>query len=408
MRKAVLVSLDALFDKDLAFLKPDGGLRRQLDAGTSCDQVKTVFPSLTYPAHTTLITGCDPRLTGIGHNQPFQPDKEKAQRAWYWDRSCVRVDTLFDAVRRSGGTSSSILWPVTGKNRNIRWALPEVLALPGENQALKMMSYGSPLWILRMEMKYGHLRTGIGEPGLSDFATAVMLDVIRSRQPDLTAVHLVDLDEMRHLHGVFSREAMEAVARHEDRVAALEETLRTVKGLEDALLIVVSDHGQEDITRTVELRSLLREHGLDKVILPQSNGMTAYFFSVTDDENALSGAYRYLDEHREQFGISRMYNAVDLCAMHCVQGPVFAAEGAPGVVFSDLLEPFKREAATHGFGPSGSAVNCLFSVSGKGIRSGARLPSMPMRDVAPTIAELMGISLLDAEGVSHAFEFLAK
>lgn len=408
MRKAVLVSLDALFDRDLAFLKPDGGLRRQLDEGTSCDQVKTVFPSLTYPVHTTMITGCDPYLTGIGHNQPFQPEKEKKERAWYWERSCVRTDTLFDAVRRSGGNSSAILWPVTGKNRNIRWALPEVLALPGENQALKMMSYGSPLWIVRMEMKYGHLRSGIGEPGLSDYAAAIALDVIRSRQPDLTAIHLVDLDEMRHLHGVFSKEAMEAIARDEDRVASFEEAIRTVKGMEDALLIVVSDHGQEDIDRTVELRALLCEHGLDKVILPQSNGMTAYFFAVSDDAEAVAGAYRYLNEHREQFGISRMYDAEDLRALHCVQGPAFAAEGAPGVVFSDLLEPFKREAATHGFGLDREGVNCLFSVSGRGIRRGARLPSMPMRDVAPTIAELMGIRLPDAEGVSHASEFMVK
>ena len=43
---------------------------------------------------------------------------------------------------------------------------------------------------------------------------------------------------------------------------------------------------------------------------------------------------------------------------------------------------------------------------GKGIRSGVQLPSMPMRDVAPTIAGLMGISLPAAKGMDHSPEIL--
>ena len=44
---------------------------------------------------------------------------------------------------------------------------------------------------------------------------------------------------------------------------------------------------------------------------------------------------------------------------------------------------------------------------GKGIKAGYSMPSMPMRDVAPTIAGLMGIPLPTAKGRDHSRELLA-
>ncbi|MBR7172975.1 MAG: alkaline phosphatase family protein, partial [Clostridia bacterium] len=103
MRKAVLVSLDAFFDADFAQLRPEGGLSRMIREGTVCRQVKTVFPALTYPAHVTIVTGCDPADTQVGQNQPFQPETPNKERVWYWERKHIAVPTLFDAVKAEGG-----------------------------------------------------------------------------------------------------------------------------------------------------------------------------------------------------------------------------------------------------------------------------------------------------------------
>ena len=62
----------------------------------------------------------------------------------------------------------------------------------------------------------------------------------------------------------------------------------------------------------------------------------------------------------------------------------------------------KREKATHGFGPGHPAENCLLAVRGRGIREGVTMPAMPMRDVAPTLAGLMGIRLPQAVGEDHS------
>ena len=93
--------------------------------------------------------------------------------------------------------------------------------------------------------------------------------------------------------------------------------------------------------------------------------------------------------------------------MHAVKGPLFAAEAAEGVVFSDALDEEKREAATHGFGPGRDGDLCLFAVLGKGIRHGVEIPDMKMRDVGPTIAGLMGIRLPQTDGSDRSEAFLA-
>lgn len=38
--------------------------------------------------------------------------------------------------------------------------------------------------------------------GIDEFVTAIAVDTIKTKQPDLLAVHLVDLDSMRHEYGV--------------------------------------------------------------------------------------------------------------------------------------------------------------------------------------------------------------
>ena len=405
MRKAVLVSLDAFYDADFSFLSPEGELSRMIREGTVCRQVKTVFPGLTYPAHVTLITGCDPDKTLVGQNQPFQPDTPAASRVWYWERKHIAVPTLFDAVRQAGGKSCSILWPVGCKNPAVQWCFPEVHPLPGENIALKTLKHGNPLFILASDARFGSLRQGISEPGLSDYAAAIAVRTIRKKQPDLTAVHLIDLDAMRHHHGTFSPEAIEAIHRDENRLTAIRQAMEQTPGMEDALLIAVSDHGQSDISVTVNLTESLMKLGLSEDFGVQSNGESAYFFARREGADP-AAAMALLQEHLAENGILRLYSREDLNRMHAVPGVAFACEAADQVVFSDALDENKREKATHGFGPGHRAENCLFAVWGKGIPGGVELPSMPMRDVAPTIAGLMGLSLPTATGTDHSGEIL--
>lgn len=406
--KVVLISLDALFDQDLPLMRQQPFFGEFLAHASGCTHVRTVYPALTYPAHTTLVTGVDPRQHGIGHNQPHHPELEASMRPWYWDRAQVKVPNLFDAVKEAGGSCASVLWPVTGKTKSIRWNFPEVLALPGENQTWKMLRYGSPLWLLQMELRHRSERVSLREPYLSDYATILLKDVIASHAPDLSAVHLVDLDDMRHHHGVFNRETRKAIQRLDHRAAEIWETMQHTPGMEGAALCLVSDHGQADVRETVSLGDVLTRLGLGSLFTVQSNGFGAYLFFRQKEEEAahLGELTDFLRQHMEELRASAVYSAEDLAAMGAVEGVSLAVEAAPGVVYDDGLPQAKREKATHGFGPGHPAENCLFALRGKGIREGVWIPDMPMRDVAPTLAGILGVKMPQARGEDHSARFL--
>jgi len=86
----------------------------------------------------------------------------------------------------------------------------------------------------------------------------------------------------------------------------------------------------------------------------------------------------------------------------------FAVDGEVGVAFEDDMPEAKLEKATHGYGPGHPAENCLFFLSGTGIMPGARIPHMPMQDVAPTLADWMGLPLPDAVGRSRRDEMVSS
>src|SRR5262245_31268743 len=100
-----------------AFLDPDrNGLAlptlRRLVAGGAAARVHGVMPTVTYPSHTTMVTGVPPRVHGIVSNQPLDP-LGKNHDGWRWYAEDIRVPTLYQAVEAQHGTAALIVWPVT-------------------------------------------------------------------------------------------------------------------------------------------------------------------------------------------------------------------------------------------------------------------------------------------------------
>ncbi|MBR4081176.1 MAG: alkaline phosphatase family protein [Clostridia bacterium] len=397
MKKLVMISLDALYDADLAFFGESTFIGQLLRRSAVSTRLKTIFPAVTYPTHTTMVTGVLPARHGVENNRPFQPEVDPAMRRWYWDAANIRVPTLFDAVKSAGGTCAAIFWPVTGRSRAIRWNLPEVMALPGENQVLKILRYGSAGWILTTAPKYLRKVQAFREPWISDLACDMACDVIRHHQPDLTAVHFVDLDEKRHHHGTDSPEARAALARMDDRVRRVWEAMQSAPGMEDALLVILSDHGQADTDHPVLLADALAAAGVPAQV--QSCGMSAYVYTDKPDQAAAALA--------SVGGVSHVYDRVELDGLGCPAEIALAVEAAPGVVFADNMPQAYHEKATHGYGPGHPAERCLFAASGTGIHPG-ELPEMPMTSVAPTVAGLMGVVLPGAEGVDLSNRILTE
>ena len=78
----VVISLDALGTQDFRDLQATPGFSYLLDNGTYCDQVVSVCPSLTYPAHCSIVTGKTPRNPGIINKTRIQPDRAGPESVW--------------------------------------------------------------------------------------------------------------------------------------------------------------------------------------------------------------------------------------------------------------------------------------------------------------------------------------
>src|SRR5262249_30701724 len=99
-------------------------LRRFIKDGAFADGVVGVIPTVTYPSHTTLITGVWPAKHGILGNTMFDP-LGKNQGGWYWYAEDIKAPTLWDAARQAGMTTASIQWPVSVGAR-VSWNIPEM------------------------------------------------------------------------------------------------------------------------------------------------------------------------------------------------------------------------------------------------------------------------------------------
>src|SRR5262245_51125043 len=80
----VMISIDGLRPallRDGRLAAPT--LTRLAASGVYAAGVIGVFPTVTYPSHTTLITGVPPAEHGIYNNHPFDPE-DGAESAWYW------------------------------------------------------------------------------------------------------------------------------------------------------------------------------------------------------------------------------------------------------------------------------------------------------------------------------------
>ena len=113
--------------------------------------VDSVYPSITYPAHTTIVTGRYPCHHGVVNNTKIQPGRKSPD--WYWQRKYIRGTTLYDEARSKGMTTAALLWPVTAKAK-ITYNVPEIFAnRPWTNQILTSLANGTPMYQFRLNQK---------------------------------------------------------------------------------------------------------------------------------------------------------------------------------------------------------------------------------------------------------------
>jgi predicted AlkP superfamily pyrophosphatase or phosphodiesterase len=214
----VLVSIDGLrpeFYLDRNWPAPT--LQYLARNGLRANAVRPAFPSVTYPSHTTIVTGEPPAAHGIVHNRTREQPGPVAR--WYWHADSLRVPALWDRVREDGGTTASLWWPVT-VGADIDWNLP-VPPLPEDPDATRLdmlRDVVSPPALLEELERHatGRLTDTNFENGSrakEDRLGSMAAYLIETYRPTLTLVHVVATDSDQHAYGREHPEVRRAVHR---------------------------------------------------------------------------------------------------------------------------------------------------------------------------------------------------
>ncbi len=417
-RYLYVISFDGLAALDLDYIKTLPNFREFLQKASYARKVYTVYPSLTYPAHATIVTGKYPKNHGVVNNTLLQPRRMSPD--WYWQRKYIKGQTIFDLAVQRGLKVAALLWPVTAKAK-LHYNMPEIFANRSwHNQVLVSLLNGSPLYQISLNHKFGHLRQGLRQPHLDNFTHQSLLYTIRQKKPNLTLVHYTDLDSMRHYHGFNSKQARAALDRHDQRLGEIIRTLRESGMYDESALIVLGDHSSLDEEKIINLNVLLQQKGYIDV---DASGRIVNYRAIV--KSCDGSAYVYVKQNqpaelvarlstllrnfnREHNCLEAVYSREEAVKLGADPGCALMLEANQGYYFLDdsvgeVISPVQPERphhtrAAHGYSPFKQDYTTVFMASGKGIKEGIIVDAMNLVDEGPTIAKLLGLDLEEGDG----------
>jgi hypothetical protein len=395
-----------------------------LSEGTYADGVTGVFPTVTYPSHTTLVTGVWPAEHGIVSNQRFDPDKKLAG-AWYWYEDQIKVPTLWSAAHTAHLTTASVGWPVTVDAKDIDFLIPEYWrGTLGEtdnpDDRFLMNAISRPTNELariaaRTDTPYmqGNETTAAGD----EVKTIYSLDILQQHKPMFMTIHLSSLDEEEHLHGPFSAEANEDLEKLDGMVARLAE--QELKNDPNAIIVIVSDHGFADIHTAVNLGVAFTQAGLIQPAKPANplapslplatwqarpwslGCMFAIMLHDPTDTAVRQQVRTLLDKLAADpaNGMEAVLDAPQVAQLGGVPDAAFVVTlrkgfAATAALTGPLTSPIPGHRGTHGYNPQTTPeMSSSFFAMGRGIPKARDLGIIDMRSIAPTLAQILGIEL---------------
>lgn len=410
----VLISLDGFPASALGDpMVPVPTLRRLAAAGAAATGMTVANPAVTWPNHTTMVTGVPAAKHGVLFNGMLVRGGPKAAlrvEPWRDKREMVQGDTVYDLAHRAGMGTAQVDWVAIQNPGTITWAFPERPSVDGAVEK-EMFAAGvvskadvegfTKLPITRRDQIWGD----------------AAIHIIKTHKPRLMLLHFLTLDSTHHRYGPGSLAASGAMAFLDAQVARVIDALQ-VAGLESkTTMMIVSDHGFHTTKRLIRANVALRQAGLltgdaatlqaDAYVVPEGGTAMVY---VTDPQNrqrllpklteiflATEGVGRVLGEGEfASFGLPSPSENPQMADLVLVakQDYAFAAP-----IDGEVVVP----AAAGGAGHHGSlstepGMNAIFIASGYRIRPGTQLGQIGAVDIAPTIAALLGLKMGPIDG----------
>jgi predicted AlkP superfamily pyrophosphatase or phosphodiesterase len=397
-------------------------LRSLLADGSYAEGVVGVWPTITYPSHTTLLTGVAPAEHGILANLQFDPERHFGD-AWYWYTPQIRVPTLWHGAHAAGLVTASIGWPVSVDAQDVDYLIPEfwrtgVAEDPSDRLLIGALARPAGM-VAQLEAELGPYMMGNDTQLAGDaIKTRYAIAILGSHRPRLMTLHLSSLDEAEHEHGPFSDTANATLEAIDTMLGDLAKAARAADPA--TVIVVVSDHGFVPLTHKVSLFLPFIAAGLIQIgpyAATQApaiaswraqpwlaGGMAAIMLKDPADTVTLGevGALLHRLQSDPRNGIATVLDRAQIAPLGGFPDASFLVEFKPGFyavgdLTGTLVKDFDSPHGGHGFSPEFPEMRASFFAAGEGIAKHRDLGVIDMRSIAPTVAAVIGVSMPSAK-----------
>ncbi|MGL4345178.1 MAG: alkaline phosphatase family protein [Cellulosilyticaceae bacterium] len=415
-KKLIMISLDAMIAKDLEYMRELPYLGEFVRNGSIVKTSETVYPSLTYTAHASMISGTYPDKHKIINNEIFNPYVKYGD--WYEKREGIKAEILPELCETHGYKTLINSWP-TMVGADVTYNLQRAgihQVKEGKKEAMienstdglmeRMWEICSEAW--KMDKYYDSDK-------FSGLASRAM---ILEDTPDVIFMHMTLIDHYRHVYGVHSEKIKEALDYIDEMLGYMVDALKE-KGLyEHTNFVICSDHGQVDIKESVNINRLLIDKGyitvdgalnvIDWKAYCHSAAASAQVYIKDHDPECLQAIKQLLEEYKQELHIDRIFTTEEVNRDYHLNGEfdlVLEAEEGYGFNFmlgsplckSVMNEDYRTSVGTHGHLPTRGDQPCQV-VYGPDFKRGMVVDYARNIDIAPTCAKLLGFEMKQCDG----------
>jgi predicted AlkP superfamily pyrophosphatase or phosphodiesterase len=376
---------------------------------------------VTWPNHTTLVTGVLPGKHGVlangvlvrgGIGAPVTVDPKRDQH------DLVRVQTIIDAAHAAGLTTADINWPCTRGSQALDDSFPDVPDTIS-HMTPRLRSELIAAGLLKDETQASFMANSV--VGRDHIWTEAACHVIRKRKPNLVLVHLLNVDATHHSLGAQTPAGYTANAYADMCLQRILASLDDAGIRDRTTVLVLSDHGFTSTPKALRPNVLLRQQELlgataGKIneaqahVIPEG-GIGLVYCTNPGEAEAMAARVKELFTGKEgvaevllpknftEYGIPhpREYPQAPDAVLVAKDGYAVSAS-VEGETFVTTNTEAKTSLGSHGFVSSLAKMNAICVLSGRGIRTGGKLQRVENIDVAPTIARLLAIKDFEADG----------
>jgi hypothetical protein len=214
--------------------------QRLLKRGRLFRPVETTTPSVTYPAHTAMVTGRDTAHHQVHGNHPVDIFND-AKDGWTWYAEDIAGPTLWGIAKKCGKKVANLQWPVTMLSAGrIAYHVPQFDRAKGPEEEKLMRVLSTPGLYRDIEENTG---VALTEHSSDTDRIRAARYVWKSRKPDLMLLYNPGLDTIEHGDGPYSKPAFKHLEKLGHEIEAFLDEIERGADAQHIRVLIVSDHG---------------------------------------------------------------------------------------------------------------------------------------------------------------------